>query len=246
MDFIHLPNAFTVAKKKIADTFAQLPSSNPGTGKPWLDAATGAVIVGAFAQIVPKTGGVFTGDVEIRETWVGAPAQNFPVLSVGRYVSGPPYTTVNAPMIRLEHITEGPFPFAGMLIYHHATGGGNRGGSYISLAGEEHSAGIQFDYLQGLSSGFDGDLSINITGATSSTLFKHQSNNIGRIRAGGFDVTGELTVSGGARFGPYTFATVPSASANPGATIRITDRSHRLATSDGTTWNWAGTTTAIS
>lgn len=46
--------------------------------------------------------------------------------------------------------------------------------------------------------------------------------------------------------GSYTFATVPSASANTGGTIRITDRSHRLATSDGTNWNWAGTTTAIS
>jgi hypothetical protein len=45
---------------------------------------------------------------------------------------------------------------------------------------------------------------------------------------------------------PYTFSTVPSASANTGATIRITDRSHRLATSDGTNWNWAGTTTPIS
>lgn len=119
MDFIPLPNAFTVAKKKIADTFAQLPSSNPGTGKPWLDAATGAVIVGAFAQIVPKTGGVFTGDVEIRETWVGVPSENSPVLRVGRYVTGSP-TTVNSPMLMLEHITEGPFPFAGMTIYHHA------------------------------------------------------------------------------------------------------------------------------
>ncbi len=47
-------------------------------------------------------------------------------------------------------------------------------------------------------------------------------------------------------FAPSTFATVPSASARTGATIRITDRSHRLATSDGTNWNWAGTTTPIS
>lgn len=46
--------------------------------------------------------------------------------------------------------------------------------------------------------------------------------------------------------GPYTFATIPSAAANTGGTIRITDRSQRLATSDGTNWNWAGTTTAIS
>lgn len=52
--------------------------------------------------------------------------------------------------------------------------------------------------------------------------------------------TGMLTV------GVYTFSTVPSASANTGATIRISDRSHRLATSDGTNWNWTGTTTAIS
>jgi hypothetical protein len=57
---------------------------------------------------------------------------------------------------------------------------------------------------------------------------------------------GSITASGPVRVGPYTFATVPSASANPGATIRITDRSQRLATSDGTAWNWAGTTTAIS
>ncbi len=49
-------------------------------------------------------------------------------------------------------------------------------------------------------------------------------------------------------FAPYTFATVPTASnANfVGATIRITDRAHRLATSDGINWNWAGTTTPIS
>jgi hypothetical protein len=64
-------------------------------------------------------------------------------------------------------------------------------------------------------------------------------------KAGGITGT-SLTVSGATTLGPFTFATVPSASSNAGGTIRITDRSHRLATSDGTNWNWAGTTTAIS
>lgn len=62
---------------------------------------------------------------------------------------------------------------------------------------------------------------------------------------GAVAVTGALSC-GNLTVGVYTFATVPSASANTGATIRISDRSHRLATSDGTNWNWAGTTTVIS
>lgn len=45
---------------------------------------------------------------------------------------------------------------------------------------------------------------------------------------------------------PYTLATVPNVLTHLGATIRITDRNNRLATSDGLAWNWAGTTTAIS
>ena len=57
---------------------------------------------------------------------------------------------------------------------------------------------------------------------------------------------GNVQTPGTVTVGPYTFATVPSASTNTGGTIRITDRSQRLATSDGTNWNWAGTTTAIS
>jgi hypothetical protein len=73
---------------------------------------------------------------------------------------------------------------------------------------------------------------------------------LGRSSAGSTLMTlggdGSITALGPVRVGPFTFATVPSASANPGATIRITDRSQRLATSDGTNWNWAGTTTAIS
>ncbi len=69
--------------------------------------------------------------------------------------------------------------------------------------------------------------------------------NVGRTDAV-LNLRGPATFNGTATFVGYTFATVPSASANAGATIRITDRSHRLATSDGTNWNWAGTTTPIS
>jgi hypothetical protein len=69
--------------------------------------------------------------------------------------------------------------------------------------------------------------------------------------SGAVTITKTLSVTGAVStgmlsVGVYTYATVPSASANTGATIRISDRSHRLATSDGTNWNWAGTTTAIS
>ncbi len=69
--------------------------------------------------------------------------------------------------------------------------------------------------------------------------------NVGRTDAV-LNLRGPATFNGTATLAGYTFATVPSASANAGATIRITDRSHRLATSDGTSWNWAGTTTPIS
>jgi hypothetical protein len=58
--------------------------------------------------------------------------------------------------------------------------------------------------------------------------------------------SGALICNGVLRVGVFTFATVPDPVANVGATIRISDRSHRLATTDGTNWNWAGTTTPIS
>lgn len=41
-------------------------------------------------------------------------------------------------------------------------------------------------------------------------------------------------------FSPFTVSTLPSASANTGATIRISDRSNRLATSSGSVWQFSG------
>lgn len=51
-------------------------------------------------------------------------------------------------------------------------------------------------------------------------------------------IAGSGLFSGIVRLGPYTFATLPSASANVGANLRITDRGQRQAYSDGTNWRW--------
>lgn len=44
----------------------------------------------------------------------------------------------------------------------------------------------------------------------------------------------------------YTFASVPSASANKYLRIHISDRSHKPAYSDGTNWRWFSTDAVIS
>jgi len=54
------------------------------------------------------------------------------------------------------------------------------------------------------------------------------------------------TLTGIFRTAPYTFATVPTASANTGSTIRITDRSNRQAYSDGTNWRFTADDVIIS
>jgi hypothetical protein len=99
---------------------------------------------------------------------------------------------------------------------------------------------------------------VGVVSANSLPLSFTQSNTTdGRFSALGIANSGAVTIAktlavtgavstGMLTVGVYTFTTVPSASANTGATIRISDRSHRLATSNGTVWNWAGTTTAIS
>ena len=56
---------------------------------------------------------------------------------------------------------------------------------------------------------------------------------------------GNLTLSGMNFLGPYTFATVPSASSNAGAAIRITDRGQKQAYSDGTDWRFVATDAII-
>lgn len=47
---------------------------------------------------------------------------------------------------------------------------------------------------------------------------------------------GHVTFTGLLSLGPYTFATLPSASANAGKCLRITDRGQKHAYSDGTNW----------
>ncbi|MFY9293993.1 MAG: hypothetical protein WAP03_25345 [Methylorubrum rhodinum] len=44
----------------------------------------------------------------------------------------------------------------------------------------------------------------------------------------------------------YLFAQLPTASTYPGASVRVIDRKHRTATSDGTQWLWSGSETPVS
>jgi hypothetical protein len=56
--------------------------------------------------------------------------------------------------------------------------------------------------------------------------------------AGPFTIAGAVDVRGPVLFAPYTFATLPAVDTWVGHTIRITDRSQRLATSDGANWRF--------
>jgi hypothetical protein len=116
-------------------------------------------------------------------------------------------------------------------------------GSYVSAANDSqvsYRGGVHLTFASNNTFPLNGD-DVGVIRHTTRTV------RISDASTGFGDLTlRNLTTSGTTVLGPYTFATVPSASSNTGATIRVTDRSHRLATSDGTNWNWAGTTTAIS
>jgi len=58
--------------------------------------------------------------------------------------------------------------------------------------------------------------------------------------------SGQILLTGPLSVGVYTFATVPSASANTGAIIRISDRAQRQAYSDGTNWRFTADDAIIS
>lgn len=54
--------------------------------------------------------------------------------------------------------------------------------------------------------------------------------------SGGTSFTGSVAAGGALFIGPKTFATLPSASANPGACFRLTDRGQKIVFSDSTNW----------
>jgi hypothetical protein len=56
--------------------------------------------------------------------------------------------------------------------------------------------------------------------------------------AGPFTINGAVDIRGPVLFAPYTFATLPAVDTWVGHTVRITDRSQRLATSDGANWRF--------
>ena len=56
----------------------------------------------------------------------------------------------------------------------------------------------------------------------------------------------DATFSGMVSPGPSTFATLPSASANSGAQLRITDRSQKVAYSDGSNWRFISNDAVVS
>lgn len=57
---------------------------------------------------------------------------------------------------------------------------------------------------------------------------------------------GHTAFSGSLRIGAFTVATMPGASANTGRLIRLTDRSHRHAYSDGSNWKFVSGDTIVS
>lgn len=72
-------------------------------------------------------------------------------------------------------------------------------------------------------------------------------NGLSLTIANGYNaVTASVKDDGKIRIGVYTLATVPLASAHTGFSIQISDRDYRIATSNGTNWCWAGSTTVIS
>lgn len=95
----------------------------------------------------------------------------------------------------------------------------------------------------------DGDYVIDVT--ASGTLPSPGQTRPLKFKMNGSDsltIATDRSVSVGALLflGVYTFSTVPSASSNTGAIIRISDRAQKQAYSDGTNWRFTGTDAIIS
>lgn len=88
--------------------------------------------------------------------------------------------------------------------------------------------------------------SVNFSGVSTVESFPQVTSNItctsGNIAAS----SGSVSASTFMQTGVYTFATVPSASANTGKFIRISDRAQKHAYSDGTNWRFFGDDAIIS
>lgn len=118
-----------------------------------------------------------------------------------------------------------------------ATAGDNVSGSVTNLNlfgyGVQAASGTTSNYMS-ICDVIRSDLT------TSVISFTNQAGSAATISAGAAVFSGSLEV------GPITFATLPSASANTGKILRITDRAQKHAYSDGTDWLFVSNDTIVS
>lgn len=225
-----------------------LPTTNPGSNKPWRAAGGSGwqIVVGAYVasagvtdhgnlsglldddhpQYVKKSGDTMSGPLTVNGLVIGpgnaslsSPAANTITFPNGIQldINGTPRFFSPATLTFQCNSTTKQHMFANEI-------GGSLTGTLLELSGGGAGAAT-------------GAKLLNLTNAFASVASIDKDGDI---------VGRGLSLVGPALLAPFTFATVPSASANAGATIRITDRGHRLATSNGTNWCWAGSTTIIS
>ncbi len=235
-----------------------LPTSNPGGNKPWRSAgATGhQIVVGAFTS--PSGGvtdhGALTGLADDDHPQYvlanGSRAMTGSLTISG--LSNAEVILANAGASFKMRLNEAAgYAYSEFV----STGGLSFRADGQSMVFGYSYFDLQFAGVTSLRSNSTGRLDINGAAGWDDVLDLNgpafQTGLLLNAKKGGTSVAsiaanGAISTSGSVTVGAYTFATVPSASANTGATIRISDRGHRLATSDGTNWKWAGTTTTIS
>jgi hypothetical protein len=148
-----------------------------------------------------RSGDTFTGDVAINRLWTSNPIGATHAFTISRQVSGAAAFTDNTPLMKMEHIANVAYPYAGFVINHNTTvPGANPGGSYLSLGGPTNSFGLQFDYLANVGTpNYQGDVRYMLTGAQSKHIFQVNTGAT-PTEVGRFDANG-LTVSEFVRFG---------------------------------------------
>jgi hypothetical protein len=138
-----------------------------------------------------RSGDTFTGDVAINRLWTSNPIGATHAFTISRQVSGAAAFTDNTPLMKMEHIANVAYPYAGFVINHNTTvPGANPGGSYLSLGGPTNSFGLQFDYLANVGTpNYQGDVRYMLTGAQSKHIFQVNTGatptEVGRFDANG-------------------------------------------------------------
>ncbi len=124
-----------------------------------------------------------------------------------------------------------------------------RGGMVSATSGSGTNIAGASLYLaggRGTGTGVGGSVILQVAAAGSTGTTLNSLTNAVTVSSTGLAMASSLLVSAIIDPAPYTFATVPSASAYSGKGIRITDRAQRWAYSDGTNWRFVADDVIIS